>query len=398
MEPTPKAHARSAIRVFPAPVTEYLIRSPSRAMTYVYAPRETRRKGCRVSISASAARDAASAMGVNGCEWLSSKWHRSQVRSWASEPPLSVYTRTKAAVLVATALVYYRDRMLSPELADQFQRDGFCSVPGFLLKGQLNALLRDLESISSGATVANHDPARMEMEPNQAPDGTRIRRLYEPCTHYPVFRSLSESSELLDCLEQLLGGNLLFHYSKLNMKPPAIGSVVEWHQDLAYYPLTNSDSLAVLFYLDDADRQNGCLQVLPAVHRKGLLDHTANGYFQGRITERVDEARTVAIEGIAGTALFLHGMTPHASAPNRSQRPRRTLILGYRAADAYPIYVGETTPNAERYVRLVRGEGSSRARLAGTGIPIPRYETVPKSLYELQQRFREQRAVSTVSP
>jgi hypothetical protein len=28
--------------------------------------------------------------------------------------------------------------------------------------------------------------------------------------------------------------------------------VVEWHQDLAFYPLTNSDSLAILIYLDTA--------------------------------------------------------------------------------------------------------------------------------------------------
>ena len=282
--------------------------------------------------------------------------------------------------------------MLSAELVNQFQRDGFCSAPGILSCGDLNDLLTEVESLASGATVANHDSSRLEMEPNQAPDGTRVRRLYEPCTHYPRFRALSQSGELLDSLAQLLGENLLFHYSKLNMKPAAIGSVVEWHQDLAYYPMTNSDSLAVMFYLDDADRRNGCLQVIPGVHGNGILDHTSQGYFRGQITERVDESRAVAIEGSAGTAIFLHGMTPHASAPNTSQRPRRTLILGYRAADAYPIYVGETTPNAERYVRLVRGKHCSRARLAAMEIPIPRYETVPKSLYELQQRFREQQA------
>ena len=279
-----------------------------------------------------------------------------------------------------------------PEQVDQFMRDGFCSIPGLLSEGTLNSLVTEVEAVAAGATASNHDSGRMEMEPNQGPDGTRVRRLYEPCTYYPAFRALSESGELLDSLEQLLGKNLLFHYSKLNMKPPAIGSVVEWHQDLAYYPLTNTDSLAVLFYLDDADKQNGCLQVIPGEHRNRILDHTTNGYFRGQITEPVDESRAIAVEGRAGTALFLHGMTPHASAPNTSQRSRRTLILGYRAADAYAIFVGETTPNAERYVRLVRGEHCSRARLAGPDIPVPRYEVVPKSLYDLQQRFREQRA------
>jgi ectoine hydroxylase-related dioxygenase (phytanoyl-CoA dioxygenase family) len=184
----------------------------------------------------------------------------------------------------------------------------------------------------------------------------------------------------------------LFHYSKLNMKPPAIGSVVEWHQDLAYYPMTNPDSLAVLFYLDDSDRTNGCLQVLPGVHRNGILNHTCDGFFRGQITEPVDASKAVAIEGAAGTAIFLHGMTPHASALNTSSRARRTLILGYRAADAYPVYVGETTLYAEKHVRLVRGEQRSRARFGTLDMPIPRFQGVPKSLYDLQERFREGQA------
>jgi phytanoyl-CoA hydroxylase len=171
-------------------------------------------------------------------------------------PPPIIDARIRAAVLVVKQSVYYRDRMLSSELVNQFHRDGFCSATGILLANDLNALLADLESILAGATVANYDSTHMEMEPNQPPDGTRVRRIYEPCTHYVRFRALSESGELLDSVAQLLGENLVFHYSKLNMKPPTIGSVVEWHQDLAYYPLTNSDSLAVLFYLDDADRQN----------------------------------------------------------------------------------------------------------------------------------------------
>jgi len=351
---------------------------------------DTRIVGCFARISESAAREAACAIAVNGWVLDSEGWHFAHATSCANASPPQSAASVKTANLVVKASVYYRDRMLSSEQVVQFHRDGYCLSSGILPDSEIKALLADLESVSAGATLANHDSTRMEMEPNQGPDGTRLRRLYEPCTHYPRFRAFSESRELLDSLAQLLGENLLFHYSKLNMKPPAIGSAVEWHQDLAYYPLTNTDSLAVLVYLDDADRRNGSLQVIPGVHHKGILDHTLHGYFRGQITQRVDESRAVSIEGSAGAVIFLHGMTPHPSAPNTSQRSRRTLIMGYRAADAFPIYVGETTANAERYVRLVRGGRCSRARLAGTEVPVPRYETVPKSLYELQQRFREQ--------
>lgn len=285
---------------------------------------------------------------------------------------------------------YYVRRMLTSEQVDQFQRDGYCSAPGFLTSEEITALLSGVDWICAGATVAHHDAGRMEMEPDQAPEGTRVRRIYEPCTYYPEFRTLSDSPKLLDSVAQLLGENLLFHYSKINMKPPNIGSVVEWHQDLAYYPLTNTDSLAVLFYLDNADRTNGCLQVFPGVGRNGILNHSCDGFFRGQITEPIDASRAVAIEAPASTAIFLHGMTPHASAPNTSAHARRTLILGYRAPDAYPIYLGETTLHAESHVRLVRGKQLSNARFGTLPMPIPRYEGVAKSLYDLQQRFREQ--------
>ena len=155
------------------------------------------------------------------------------------------------------------------------------------------------------------------------------------------------------------------------MKPPEIGSVVEWHQDLSYYPLTNRDSLAVLFYLDDADAENGCLQMLPGRHEGDLLAHTREGYFQGRATEAVDSSEAVLVEGKAGAAIFMHCMTPHASITNRSNRSRRTLILSYRAADAFPIYYGEMTSHVETYTRLVRGHRAQMARFTMKEFPIP---------------------------
>lgn len=278
--------------------------------------------------------------------------------------------------------------MLTSDQVNQYKEQGYCVCDSFLSADEVSGILKEIENVSAGSTVGKHDNTRMEMEPHQPPEGTRIRRIYEPCTYYNRFRELSESAALLDALEQLLGPNLQFHYSKINMKPPAIGSVVEWHQDLAYYPLTNQDSLAVLFYLDDADRTNGCLQVIPAAHRGGLLDHSRDGIFQGRVTEPVDQSKAVSLEGKAGTAIFMSGMAPHSSAPNSSSRPRRTLILSYRAADAFPIFIEGMTANQEVHSRLVRGERPAAARFATASFPIPRYPKQTKSLYELQELSR----------
>jgi ectoine hydroxylase-related dioxygenase (phytanoyl-CoA dioxygenase family) len=281
--------------------------------------------------------------------------------------------------------------MLNKDQIHQFRRDGYTVVPGFLSSGEVIAYRKEIEAISVGNTLAKHDKSRLEMEPNQAPDGTLVRRIYEPCTYYPRFRDLSESIKLLGAVEDLLGPNLEFHYSKINMKPPAIGSLVEWHQDLAYYPLTNTNSLAVLFYLDDAYVSNGPLLAIPRRQRGPLMDHTRDGLFQGKITEQVEESQAIRLEGKAGTAIFMHGMTPHASATNSSARPRRTLILSYRAADAFPIYFGEMAHQFEAHVRHVRGERLNVARFSMAEFPIPRFPATTASLYELQELSRQRR-------
>jgi ectoine hydroxylase-related dioxygenase (phytanoyl-CoA dioxygenase family) len=279
--------------------------------------------------------------------------------------------------------------MLTREHLAQYENEGYTVVPEFLSQPDADAILAEIERIKDGATVAHHNAERLEMEPNQGPDGNSVRRIYEPCTYYPSFLSFSESSKTLDVLEQLVGPDIYFHYSKINMKPSRLGSIVEWHQDLTCYPHSNTDCVAVLFYLNDADRSNGCLQVIPGAHRQKVLDHTTRGLFQGKVTEAVDNSKAVFLEAKAGSAIFMHCLTPHASAPNLSAKPRTTLILAYRAADAYPVYLRGKTEAQETHARLVRGREASAARFTLHSFPIPRFPKAVKSLYELQELSRK---------
>ena len=279
--------------------------------------------------------------------------------------------------------------MLTSEQIDQYRRDGYTVAPNLLNAAEVADLVVELDGICAGNTLAEHS-GKLEMEPNQAPDGTVVRRLYEPCTYYPTFEKLSESPKLLDCIEGLIGPDILRHYSKINMKPAEIGSVVEWHQDMGYYPLTNGDSLAALMYLDDTTVENGCLQVIPGVHEQPLMDHTVDGFFQGKITEPVDESGAVPLEGEAGSVIFMHAMTPHASITNTSQKPRRTLIVSYRASDSYQLFCGATTADRDHHEKVVRGIRRQVARITYSEFPIPKQRQTTASLYELQEQSREQ--------
>jgi ectoine hydroxylase-related dioxygenase (phytanoyl-CoA dioxygenase family) len=200
---------------------------------------------------------------------------------------------------------------------------------------------------------------------------------------------LANDERLADAVESLIGPNFNLQHSKLNMKPAKVGSPVEWHQDMAYFPHTNDDLVTTLIYLDDATEENGCLQVLPRRHTH-YFNHTgADGRFAGMITEDLAEFGTPrSLAAPAGSVIFMHCITPHASLPNRSDRPRRTLIFEYRANDAFPIYYGEMTNIAEAKFRPIRGVPARFARFGGPRPPIPNVGKYT-SLYELQSEAKK---------
>jgi len=275
--------------------------------------------------------------------------------------------------------------MLNRKQIQEYKINGFTVYRNFLNKITIENILNEVNSVIN--SNRNSKESIMEMEPDE---NNLVRRLYEPCSNYPICKKVSESKKLLDCVEQLIGENIIFHYSKLNMKPPRVGSVVEWHQDLTYYPLTNQDSVTVSIYLDKATIENGCMQIIKKSHVDGIKNHNKNGIFQGKVMEKVDEDDIEYIEASAGTAIFMHCMSLHSSTKNKSKKSRRTLIMSYRAGDAYPIY-SKMTNNTESSIRLVRGIHPNVARFSFESFPIPKFKNEVKSLYELQKDSRENR-------
>ena len=262
-----------------------------------------------------------------------------------------------------------------------YNDNGYLVIDSFFNKTQIAAALTAIDEIldcAEPSSVAENEPA----------DPTVVRRIWSPTKRHPVFVELAENEQLLDCIESLIGPNILFHYSKLNMKYSKVGSVVEWHQDLSYYPHTNTDLLSCLIYLDDATIDNACLEVIPGAHRYGIFDHYINGYFRGKISSsipEVDLSKSVPLEAPAGSVIFLHCLIPHYPRRNESDKPRRSYLPAYRAADAFPIYFGSHASHNEPGIKLLRGERAKCARIESYPCPLPFAETEFNSLYEIQE-------------
>jgi ectoine hydroxylase-related dioxygenase (phytanoyl-CoA dioxygenase family) len=276
---------------------------------------------------------------------------------------------------------------LSPEQIEQYRTDGFVVVESVFTRDDLDSVDRTIRELTDAAIASDDFSSVMELEPDLL-DGERVpRRIYNPFEQHGTFRNLATDSRVLDRIESLIGHDIQLQHSKLNMKPAKVGSIVEWHQDLAYFPHTNDDLVTTLVYLDDAIEENGCLQVLPRHHTHYFDHRLPDGLFAGMITEQISDGRfgrAVALPAPAGSVIFMHAMVPHSSLPNRSDRGRRTLIFEYRAADAFPIFVAGYSDQLEDNRPQLRGQAARFARFGGPSPMIPQMGDF-KSLYELQK-------------
>lgn len=281
---------------------------------------------------------------------------------------------------------------LTPEQVEQYRREGYLVVPRVLGTPDLEHIDAVIHELTDQALATGDYADVLELEPEPV-GGRRVpRRIYNPYDQHPAFRNLAADPRLLDRIESLIGPDINLQHSKLNMKPARVGSVVEWHQDLAYFPHTNDDLVTTLIYLDDATEENGCLQVLPRHHKQFFRHETEDGYFAGMITEEVGDGRfgrPVPLPAPAGSVIFMHCVLPHSSLPNRSAHPRRTLIFEYRAEDSFPLWFGEMTARNEALYRPLRGRPARFARFGGPAPLIPRVRGVIQSLYKLQEETRE---------
>lgn len=275
---------------------------------------------------------------------------------------------------------------LTSEQVQHYKIEGYVVVERVFGRADLAKIDETIRALADRAASGEDMSKVLELEP-EAVDGRRVpRRIFNPYDQHEAFHDLANDARLCDRIESLIGPDFNLQHSKLNMKPAKVGSVVEWHQDLAYFPHTNDDLVTTLIYLDDATEENGCLQVLPRRQHQ-YFDHTgADGQFTGMIRENLSDGRfgrPVSLAAPAGSAIFMHCITPHSSLPNRSSHARRTLIYEYRAADALPIYYSEMTAVAEAKHRPIRGTRATFARFGG---PPPLIPNVGKyaSLYELQ--------------
>jgi len=150
----------------------------------------------------------------------------------------------------------------------------------------------------------------------------------------PVFDAFSHDPRL-DVLARDLGiDDPRVYQSMYIFKQPHIGGEVRWHQDATYFDTDPVTVTTLWFALERADRTNGCLWVQRGGHRTPLRERFVVDGGHGRLekldaTPWPDAAGAEPVEVEAGTLVVLHGLLPHWSAPNRSDRSRHAYTMHF---------------------------------------------------------------------
>lgn len=200
--------------------------------------------------------------------------------------------------------------------------------------------------------------ARRKLEAFEARQGHPLDGAQRSKSHllFKWVDDIMRTPRLVDAVEDLIGPNILCWNTVFWIKEAHTPSYVGWHQDLKYWGLDNDELVSVWIALSPANRESGCMSVLPGSHRRQMLAHDDTYHENNMLTRgqeiavKVDESETVLMALEPGQASFHNVKSAHGSGPNNSDDRRIGLSLHYM-----PTHTKQTLA-AWDTAALVRGE------------------------------------------
>jgi hypothetical protein len=240
---------------------------------------------------------------------------------------------------------------LSAAQRRQYDADGFLVLPGYLDSSSVEELSRAANVLLT--RVGPWIPGNPRLQLDRIGDQIGVRQAWPIIDLSDTLCRLAADERILGLFRSLFDGDapVLFE-DKLNYKHPKVGTPFPMHQDFSYWHPYSPRLTSALIYLDAATEENGCLEVVPGWHTRGLLPRTEMNV--GSATDHyvppevIDPSLAVRVAGPPGTLILFSCLTPHRSAPNPSDTPRRAIILTYNPAADGAFYEETSGANRDR--------------------------------------------------
>jgi ectoine hydroxylase-related dioxygenase (phytanoyl-CoA dioxygenase family) len=227
-------------------------------------------------------------------------------------------------------LTFMKYPPLTPDQIKTFHRDGYLVIKNLFSKPEIEVLY----------SVAVKDDAMRKnaLDLNdQSGKKTKLSLWFTPGND--VFGYMTRSRRMINAVAPLLDSDapVCHFHSKLMQKEPRIGGAWEWHQDYGYWYKNQfmfpDQLISVMVALTEANKGNGCLQVIKGSHKLGRVNHGFAGEQVGADSVFVDNAlKTMSLiycELEPGDGLIFHSNLLHRSEANLSDGPRWSIISCY---------------------------------------------------------------------
>ncbi|MFF4814509.1 phytanoyl-CoA dioxygenase family protein [Kitasatospora sp. NPDC001309] len=206
---------------------------------------------------------------------------------------------------------------------DRLRTRGFTVVPAVVT----DALLERLRAEADALVASFEDGHRAEdfwhftREGESAPVLYRVHNLQRQ-PGAPLAAGLFATGPLHHLAETLLGRPATARVIAMIVKMPHVAAAVPWHRDRT--DVAPGTAINLSLFLDDSDADNGCLEFVPGSH---LRDDEAD------IDQVRDAGPVLPVAAKAGDVAAHDVRVVHASRPNSSARPRRSIVIEFVPAD-----------------------------------------------------------------
>jgi len=226
---------------------------------------------------------------------------------------------------------------LTPLQAADYEKDGYVIIEKFLTQNEV----AKLSGIAFGdGAIQKHAIDLIDQEGKK----TKLTSWYIPGND--AYGLLTKSKRLVESVNKLMEGDseVCHFHSKLMQKEPKVGGAWEWHQDYGYWYknefLFPNQMISVMVAITEANKENGCLQIIKGSHKMGRVEHGFTGEQVGAsqhyVALALKKMDLVYVEIEAGDALFFHSNLLHRSEANLSDKPRWSLISCYNRSANVP--------------------------------------------------------------
>lgn len=219
---------------------------------------------------------------------------------------------------------------LTPQQVAAYERDGYLIIKNLFDQQEIDLLLDvaiNDTTISKNAINVNDSTGK----------NSKLSLWYKPGND--VYGLLTRSERMVTAVNQLLDGDaeVCHYHSKLMQKEPKVGGAWEWHQDYGYWYknefLFPDEMISFMVAITDANKANGCLQIIKGSHKMGRVEHGFSGEQVGAsarfVSLALDTMEHMFVELKAGDGLIFHSNLLHRSEANLSDKPRWSLISCY---------------------------------------------------------------------